>query len=798
MNVGLKWLRDYVDFDLNAGELARRLTESLTETEVVESPSAAVAGVVAARVVTVEPHPDAEKLTVCVVDWGDGSGPVVCGAPNVRPNMITALAPPGATIAGGRAIGEQTIRGRRSHGMLVSGAELGLAGDAAGILDLEPSTTPGTDVREVLGLDEEVIDLDVQPNRPDCLGIIGVAREVAVAVGSQLRLPPIELREEGGDVAGMAAIELENVTDCPRYIARVVTGLTVGPSPAWLRSRLASVGVRSISNIVDVTNFVMLEYGHPIHAFDYDTLADARIVVRRARAGETLVTLDGVERKLDPSHLLICDGRGPIALAGVMGGGETEVGEGTTNVLLECAWFDPVVVRRGATSLGLRTDASHRFERGVDPDAMPGVAARACALMAELGGGTVARGSLDEGPGRAPERTVTLRLGKLRSMLAPGPPRDGVVAKLEALGFDVAFEGDDGDTLAVRVPSFRSDVTLEADLIEEVARTHGYDAVPPEVPFHPLTASTDTEHAGRNDVRETMIRLGFYEILTSSFMARKAAVDFAGFGLEGEPIELANPVNKETPLLRTSIVPAVLDVVRRNVNVGERDVRVFEIGKAFGRTGDGHSERWMLAGALTGAAERPSWGGAARDVDFFDGKGVLEVLAEALDVDSPESACYDGPILEGRSSARLLIGGRSVGRFGMLASDVAEEWDLPEAVFVFELDLAELGIGNGASRGFAGLSRYPKVRRDLALVVDDGTPAGDVTTEIEGAGEALLAGVEVFDVYRGKQLPAEKKSLGLTLTYMSMERTLTDDEVDAAQKRIVRRLVDRFGASLRE
>lgn len=792
MRVGLSWLRDYVDFEVGGVELARRLSESLTETECLGAPGAGLTGLTAARVVTCESHPDARDLSVCVVDWGKGSSTVVCGAPNARAGMTSVLALPGAKLAGGLTVGERTIRGRRSHGMLVSAAELGLEDASDGIIELAGDISPGDDVREALALDEEVIELDVQPNRPDCLGVIGMAREIAAVLGTDLRLPGVVTPEDGDDVHGLARVTLEDPDGCPRYIARVVRDLEFGPSPAWLVNRLRGAGLRSIGNIVDVTNFVMLEYGHPIHAFDYDTLSDGHIVVRRAREGERLTTLDGVEHELDTAHLLICDGGRPVALAGIMGGGETEVREATRNILLECAWFDPVVIRRGARSLGMRTEASQRFERGIDRVVMPDVAARACALLAEVAGGRVASGSIDEGTSDIPERRVSLRPESLRAMLMDGISDETISEHLEALGFDVRT-APDGTSMDVGVPSHRRDVEAEADLIEEVARIHGYDEIEPVVPFHSLAISSDREAAGRSAVREAMVGLGLVEVLTSSFMTR-TAVRVVG----GDAVELANPVNKEVPLLRTSMIPGLLDVLVRNRNIGERDVRIFEIGKVFEKASGGEGERWHLAGALTGDSSRRSWDREPEKVDYYDGKGILWGLMEALDIDSQKGACYDIPFLSKGAGARLSVGGREVGIFGMLSREAVEAWDLEGQVFAFELDLGAL-LESGATAGrFKTLPRYPKVRRDVALVVAEETEAGDVLAAIGGLGEKLLVDVEVFDVYRGTQLAPGSKSIAFSLTYMSNERTLTDGEVDEAHGRVVDHLLEAFRATLRQ
>jgi len=800
---GLRWLKDYVEFDLPARDVARLLTEHLTETVVVVSPSADVRGIVSAKVVTVEPHPDAETLSVCVVDWGGGSSTVVCGAPNVRPGATAAYAPDGSMIAGGRRIGEQTIRGRRSQGMLVSAAELGLEESSDGIIELPDTLLPGEDLRDTLGLGDEAVELDVQANRPDCLGMIGVARELASIVGSALSMPRYELKESAAAAGERVSVTVEDTDACPGYIARLVEGVSIGPSPAWLQTRLRSAGQRSISNIVDATNFVMLEYGHPVHGFDLDRLRERHIIVRRARRGESLRTLDGEDRSLLPSHLLICDGEVPIALAGIMGGGETEVGPTTTSVLLECAWFDPKVVRKGALELKLSTEASHRFERGIDPSLMGEVAERACAMMADVAGGEVAAGAVESRTGKPVERTIELKISKVESMLGPGDAqgrggaRDEIAAQLGSLGFRTSAIEIDGDPgLAVAVPTHRPDVEVPADLLEEIARIRGYDTVVPELPFHDSIAAMPRERARRSAVRDAMLGLGFTEVVTTAFMREDSLGKFGG-GPATRPIGLSNPVNKEFPLMRTTIIAPLLEVVLRNMNVGESDLRLFEIGKVYERTDSGAVERWVLAGALAGSAVRASWAETARATDLYDVKGVLWALAEALDIDSPEASCYDGPMLDESASAGLLLGGGRIGQFGLLSKRTLKAWELPAPVWIFEVDLEEITARCEPVRVFEPLPRYPGSQRDIALVLDDGVGAGVVTAEIRGLEEPLLEALEVFDVYRGEQLPVGKKSLGLSLTYLSRERTLTDREVDEAHARVVEHLMQRFGASLR-
>lgn len=797
MIINLSWLGDYVQSGMDAAQLAKRLTEMLAETVVVQSDTAAVRGVVSARVVSLEPHPEADRLKICGVDWGMGSATVVCGAENVRTDLVSALALPGATIAGGVVVSEEDVRGVKSCGMLVSGAEIGLNDSSMGILEFADETDLGRDVKELVGLDDELIDLDVFPNRPDCMGLIGVAREVAAISGAELIFPDSSVLEGEQNTGDLVRVRIDDPAACPRYVARVVRGTVVRESPPWLKARLLAAGVRSVNNVVDVTNYVMFEYGQPIHAFDYDKLTAREIVVRRARRGEAIVTLDGESRILEGGQLLILDGDVPVALAGVMGGLETEVSEATRNVLIECACFDPVVVRRGAKRLGLRTEASQRFERGVDPEILDRVAARACRLISELGGGEVGRGSVDAFPGKTADRTVDVRLSRARSLLGSDLDANAASSLLTDRGFAVRAKAAD-DTLSVTVPSFRRDIELEADVIEELARAYGYGRIEPVLPYHQLTVAGDRERVGRSEIREAMVALGFVEVMTSSFAGPAVVARSAAEQAALTAVELANPINKKAPFLRTSVLASLMDAVRRNLSVGEKDLRLFEVGKIYYREGTGPSEQWVLSGVMSGAADRPAWDRSPRIVDFFDGKGMIWSLAEALNIDNPQTSCYHGELLDRGASARLSVGGVDIGSFGMMSAEALSAWDVSGPVFGFELDVAGLLAGRRPAGLFEELPRYPSVGRDVALVVDAETAGGRVLGEISRLDEALVERVEIFDVYQGKQLADGKKSLGFSLTYRSRERTLTDEEVDEVHGRIVDHLLKVFGATLRE
>jgi phenylalanyl-tRNA synthetase beta chain len=807
VKISYRWLREYVDTDLPAAVLADRLTNAGIPVEGVTPLVEGLAGVVVAEIEAIErevPGPGVHVNRLCRVALPDRTLSVLCGAPNAVPGLRTALAPPGATLPGGRAIGVATIRGTRSEGMLCSERELGIGDDGDGILALPADAPLGTDLVTYLGLDDTIFEIEITPNRPDALSIVGVAREVAAVTGAPFRFPQVAVKEGEPDAASVASVEIADPDLCPRYAARLITGLTVKPSPPWLAQRVRAVGLRPINNVVDVTNYVMWELGQPLHAFDHAALRGARIVVRRARPGERLTTLDGRTRALAPDMLVIGDAERPVGLAGVMGGGESEVRAETTTVLLEAACFNGASVRRTSRALGLSTDAAYRFERGSDIESVIPAVNRAALLIADLGGGTVARGVIDVYPAPRAHPRIALRLERVERVVGAVPPRAEVIRILQALGFAV---DDSGPVLQVVVPSFRRDIVQEDDLLEEIVRIWGYDKIPqqlaPAGELSPVTRPADQLLAERAGA--ALIAAGLSECITYSFLD-PARLKAMGWDDPARLVALVNPLSAERSIMRPSLVPGLLEVLATNVHRQRPDVRVFETGVTFAphRDADGdrpmHEELWLGVG-VTGQRAARAWHASRDRVDVFDAKGMAElVLATAGApgaVTEPWPAGEEPGYLEPGRAARLLIDGAEVARFGEVAHRVREVFDLPAPAFVAEVSLSALVARTPAVPRYVPLPRFPAVQRDLALVVSDDVTVAQVEAAIRGLAVAWLVDLALFDVYSGSQVGPGKRSLAWSLTYQAADRTLTDAEVNEAHARLVRVLAARFGAEVR-
>lgn len=793
MKITLNWLREYVDVDSTPEELVHRLTMAGLEAESVEDLGARLSGIVVGRVLESAPHPKADRLSVCRVDVGRPEpARIVCGAANVAAGQMVPVVLPGCALPDGTRIEKVELRGIRSEGMICSEAELGLGEDDEGILVLPGDCRAGSPMAEAAGLDDIVMDFEVTPNRPDCLSVAGIAREVAALTGARLRLPVPDLCESGEPAAVSTGVEIEDADGCPRYVARILRQVAVGPSPRWLQDRLRAVGQRPVNNIVDVTNFVMLELGQPLHAFDLHRLQEGRIVVRGARPGEALRTLDGGDHELDGSALVIADASRPVALAGVMGGAESEVTEGTMEVLLEAAYFDPRRVRSLSSRLGIRTEASFRFERGVDWDLPAAASARAAALMAEIAGARPAPGCIDVMPAALQRRRIRLRPSRAASLLAVdvGPARCRRI--LESLGCAVS-EGGAG-VLQVEAPSFRPDLEREIDLVEEVGRVHGYEEVPARSELRgPPPGPAGAGYDGQRRVRRLLTAAGLDEAVTSSIVADDWA-ELSG------PVacRLANPPAQGVSSLRTSLVPGLLDVARRNFHQRSPGVGIFEIGRVFiAADGGGHGESLRAGGLLAGGLSASTWRAEQREVDFLDLKGALDGLLQGIDGICFEPA--EGSPWRAGHGARIRLGDRILGALGQVDPAIGARFDLDRDTHIFELELSEL-FDAWAQRpsAFHPLPRFPAVERDLAVVLDEAIPAGQAEAAIRSAAPDLVERVDLFDVYRGDQVEAGKRSLAFSLRLRSAERTLEDGDADRILDDALERLRGAFGARLRQ
>ena len=797
MNVTLNWLKTYIDFDLSPSELADRLTMLGIEVESIKQLGVGLEGVVVGSVSSIRPHPNADKLVLCQVDVGEAEElQIVCGAPNVREGMLAPVATIGATLPIGLTIKSAKLRGETSQGMLCSEKELGLSDNAAGLMELPADTPLGTTLSEALRLDDIVFELEITPNRPDCLSLIGVAREIRAETGNSLKLPTVDLKENETDIRELTSVTIDAPDLCPRYAARVIQGVKVGESPAWLQQRLESVGVGVINNIVDITNFVLMEYGQPLHAFDYHKLAENRIVVRRAADGEQLTTLDEVERELTADMLVIADAEKSVALAGIMGGYDSEITETTCDVLLESAYFNPSSVRATAKALGISTEASYRFERGADPGVVIAALDRAAELITELAGGTVCEGVADVYPGWQPLTRIQLRPERVNFVLGTTIETAEMVQILNRLDFDVETSGD---VYQVTVPTFRSDVTREIDLIEEIARVYGYDNIPTtlpkgDIPVPPPNPKTEVH----NRIKRFLLAAGMMEAVNYSFCDPNC-FDKIRLNVNDplrDTLKLRNPLSPEMSVLRTTLLPSLLENAQHNRNHQIDTIALFEIGGVFIQNSE-QKEPERVAGILAGQIGEGVYSNPYRQPDFFDIKGRVEGILEVCGIVDYTLQKTDMPIFHPGRNAEVLLDDRRIGTFGEAHPEVLENYDLPYKAYLFECDVEALVDTAVFTKRFEPISIYPKVARDLAIVVDKEILSDMPTELIYATGGDVVESVRLFDVYEGEQVPEGKKSLAYTINYHSATETLTDKAVNALHDKVVERLNQALGAELR-
>jgi len=820
LRVPISWLREHCDPDLTVGELGELLALRTTEVERISHvgpPS--TEGFVVGRVDRVDHHPDADRLSVCQVETGDATRTIVCGAPNVAAGQTVAVGLPGAVMPNGEELGRAELRGVTSDGMILSEAELQVGDDADGIVVLsEDGWAPGTPLSEVLPIAEPVLELEVASNRVDCLGVYGVAREVHAFSGAALARAPWEddaAPAGEGQASDYASVTVEVPELCPRFTARVFTEVKLGPSPLWLKARLVAAGQRPINNVVDITNYVMLLTAQPLHAFDLDRVPDGALIIRTAADGERMTTLDGVERTFDADAVLVCDRRGPSGIAGIMGGQASEVSESTTHVLLEVATWNGVNILRTSRKLGLRSEASNRFEKQLHPELAMRAQRIASRLLVELCGAKLTPGTIDVAAEVPPAGRPRLRAGRAESLLGMRIEPELCTTYLERLGFRVERDGDD---LTAEVPFDRHyDVGREVDLIEEVGRIHGYDQhLPATLPAEIAQGGRLTrEQTLRRRAEDVMRDLGFDAVVNLSLAdpGLPGRLRLEEGDPRGAPIRVSNPLSVDQSELRTTLLGSLLDAARYNVARGAERVAVFESGRAYLATGKSEAggvlggefvgertrpafEPHCIAALAQGPLARPSWGADDRPTDFFALKGVLEALAAQL---GAELAFAPGPqpFLHPGRAARVLVGELEAGWLGEVHPVVCRQWDLEPAA-AFQVGLAELVASSSVGlEQYEDVTTYPAVHQDLAVVVDEDVPAASVRDAVVTGGGELLRGVNVFDLYRGEQVGEGRKSLALRLEFRALDRTLTDPEV-AERREAIKAALAEIGGSLRE
>jgi len=794
MQLSERWLREWVDPAVTTQQLAETLTMAGLEVDSLRPAAPAISGVVAAQITSLSAHPDAETLHVCSMDDGSGTPvTVVCGADNVRSGMMAALARPGAQLPGDVTVQAKTLAGVESSGMLCSSAELGLSESSQGILELPETCAPGTDMYDCLDLEDTAIDIDLTPNRSDCLSIRGLAREVSALFEVPVERPPAP--ETGHSIDRIFPVSLEAPEDCPRYVGRVITDVAGDlPSPLWIQEKLRRCGVRSVNAVTDITNYVMLELGQPMHAFDLDRLHSG-IVVRFARPSESLQLLNGQEVKLSEDELVIADAQRPVALAGIMGGQDTAVEDRTRSVFLECAWFKPETIMGKARRYGLHTDSSHRFERGVDPALAREAVHRATQLILETAGGEAGPVVCEENVSHLP-RPVSIELepSRVEALLGMEMPASEMQSILERLHCEVRM---DGHVLQVTPPGFRTDLSIAEDLIEEIARLTGYENIPSSAtePVFPSAGDPGHRVSALEQMKQALVLGGYHEIISFSFVNPQVE---KLFNPEHEARVLANPISNDLSVMRSSIWPGLVQAARYNFNRQQTRVRMFEQGLQFLQTANGLRQLPVLSGLVSGDCEPLQWGTPPRKTDFYDIKGDVERLLEvaAWPRDQLSVEPLEDPGLHPGQAARVVFRDQTLVRLGALHPRIQAELDIEQDIFLFEMQLNEL-LQSVPGKIFQPLSKYPLIRRDITLVVDEAVQAAEICSNIEQLQITYLQRAEIFSVYTGKGIPKGKKSISLGLILQALSRTLRDEEIEATVTLIISQLESKVGAEIR-
>ncbi|MGB9813382.1 MAG: phenylalanine--tRNA ligase subunit beta [Thermovenabulum sp.] len=798
MLFSMNWAKDFINIKDDAESIAKKLTMVGFNAASVEHLGKEIKGVFIGQILEITNHPEADRLRIAKVDIKDRILTIITAAKNIKKGDKVVVAVPGAELFNGKKIGKMEFYGVVSEGMLCSASELGMDDHGLpeemreGLLILPQDAPVGADFKEYFPLEDSVIEFELTPNRPDCFSILGIAREIAAVYNEKLEYPSISLKEEGsGEIHKKIKIDIKDKDLCFRYVARIIEDIKVGPSPLWLQRRLQACGVRPINNIVDVTNYVMLELGQPLHAFDYEKIKGREIIVRRAQKGETIKTLDGRLRELNEEILVIADKERPLAIAGIMGGENSEIKENTKTVLLESAVFYGPNIRRTGRTLGLRTEASVRFEKGLDPEIALLASERACELIEKLGIGRVAKGYIDVYPN--PQEKVRLKLDydKINKLLGTNIPLEKMIEILVKLNFKV----EKNDEIYVEAPSYRKDITCTADIAEEIARVYGYDNIPSSLPSNISTIGKIKKfHRLKSKIENILICNGFSEVYNYSIINPKM-MDMVKAPEEHEHkrlISIINPLSEEMSVLRTTLIPGIVDVVKYNINQKIDEVKVFEIGKTY------HPKSLPLK-ELPVEKTRIALGLYGKDYDFYEIKRVLETVFFALRVKDAKFKKTEYYALHPGRSAAFYIDDDLIGVVGELHHDVAENYCLEgKRIYVAEIDFDLLIEKSDEVIQYTPLPKFPPAERDLAFVLDDDVPVAEVIEAIKEVSRPLLERIELFDIYKGEKIPAGKKSVAFSLTFRSYERTLKDEEVNELQEKIISIVEERFGGKLRE
>ena len=806
MQVSIKWLKDYIDFTETPEELAEKLTMAGVPVENITTLGQNVDNVVSGKILKIDKHPNADRLSVCQIDVGKEILTIVTGATNVKENDIVPVALVGAKLPGGIKITKSKLRGVESSGMLCSVEELDLDKKmlepevCEGIFLLPPETELGVDVKTILGLDDVILEFELTANRADCFSVMGLVREIAVLTGKEFKKPEISVSESGKNATDLIKIEIADTSVCKRFAARVFENIKIEASPNWMKQRLEAAGIRSINNIVDITNFVMLELGQPLHAYDYDTIKGKTLIATKANPNEKITTLDDVERNLTEEMIVIADISGPVGVAGIMGGLATEVTVNTKTIVLEAATFQGVSVRRTSRAFGLRSEASGRFERGVDIVNIDKVLDRAAHLIQQLNAGVPCSGVIDVYPEPIGVTEISVTTAEINDYLGSNITENEIVNILEKLEFKVKVD----QTLLITVPSWRFDVTCKADITEEIARIYGFNNIKSTLPYGNMFRGTQTKHQNFIDkVKNILVGTGLSEIISFSF-THQNTFDKLNLSLDSQlrrAVPILNPITDEFPLLRTTVVSSILENIAKNLDRRNDNIQIFEIGSVFYPEEIPLTklpyEQFMLAGAITGRRNQLSWSQGKDNVDFYDLKGITEVLFSKLGIVDYIVEAGEHYAMHPGKTANFTKNNNCLAVIGEVHPEILEKFGISRKTYIFDIDLKLLEEASQEICQYQSLPKYPASSRDLAITINDEVEAGAVEATIIDNGGALLKEVKLFDVYKGEQVSAGQKSLAFALSFQSAEKTLTDIEIDEAYENIVKSLEKTFAAKLR-